>query len=177
MRIGEIILGPRSSIGFGNVFRDVTELNLENDCTIRNFNWISTSPLLVKSGGKGSLKLGEKSSITSRHYLDCSGGITIGEYTTIAGVRSTMITHQIDRVKSKQTSQGINIGKYCLISSNVLVCPGVSICDYSVVGMGTTLAGNYKDSNTLILGTKGKVKKNNLSGEYFGRLDRSVGQE
>ena len=85
--------------------------------------------------------LGAHSAITSRHYFACSGGVRIGIYTSIGGVRSTFITHQISWKSSDQTFRPIEIGDYCLITSNVQVAPGSIVGNRIVVGMGATIAG------------------------------------
>ena len=177
LRTRNIKLEQGSSIGLGNVFRDLNKLHLGQGSTIRNFNWISASPVLERKGGGSSLTLGKMTSVTSRHYFDCSGGILLGDFTTIAGVRSTLISHQIDIKRGEQSVSPINIGKYCLISSNSAVCPGVFIEDFTVVGMGTVLAGEYCVQKSLIVGPKGQIKKIEISGEYFERIQRSVSDQ
>lgn len=42
------------------------------------------------------LSIGKNTSITSRHYFDCNGGIYIGDYCTIAGFETAFMTHSID---------------------------------------------------------------------------------
>ena len=40
--------------------------------------------------------MGRHAALTSRHYVDCSNRVDIGEFTTVAGARSQILTHAID---------------------------------------------------------------------------------
>jgi len=168
-RVAAATLGPGSRIGPFNVFRDIEELVLERDAVIGQWNWISASRELVAAGGTARLAMGESSALTSRHYVDASGGVTIGRFTTVAGVRSTFITHGIDWTTSKQRTRPITIGEYCLIGSNATVAPGTSVPDRVVVGMGSTLRGRLPSENAIYHGGSVPVANVGLEGEYFTR--------
>lgn len=170
-----IVLGVRNAhfgsnvrIGPGNVFRDLEYLELGESARIGQWNWISAATPLVVAGAPGSLKLGQHSAITSRHYLDASGGISIGRYTTVAGVRSTFVTHGIDWRTAEQTYKGIKIGDYCLLSSNLNVPPGARVSDCIVVGMGATIPSRELESGHLLIQPRATAVAE-TTGEYFGR--------
>lgn len=169
VNIREISIGPHARIGPFNVFRDLELLSLGAHGRVGQWNWISCSAELVRDGGSGKFELGDHSALTSRHYLDCSGGIAVGQHTTIAGVRSTFITHGIDWKLSVQKTAPIVIGSYCLISSNASVTPGTVIADRVVTGMGATLAGSMDSPNSLYIADRATVKKSQLYGRYFMR--------
>jgi hypothetical protein len=59
----------------------------------------------------GVFKIGEHSAVTSRHYLDCTGGVTVGAFSTVAGARSTIFTHQVDITQSRQVWRPVRIGR------------------------------------------------------------------
>ncbi len=75
---------------------------------------------------KCQLYIGRHSAITSRHFIDCTAGIKIGKYTTIAGIRTQILTHSIDLVKNRQDARPIEIGDYCFIGTNCVILPGPS---------------------------------------------------
>ena len=179
-----LILGVRnltaaknSRIGPFNVFRDVQRIELGPDSVIGQWNWISASRELIASGGRGEFILGRHSAFTSRHYADVSGGIYVGEYTTIAGVRSTFVTHGIDWNRAVQRTRSIVIGDRCLISSNTNVAPGTRIGHGIVTGMGATLAGDLSQQSALYVQNRARPVKEGLTGLYFSRTTGSVRPE
>lgn len=166
--VGQLNAGEFARIGPLNVIRDLSMLDVGPHARIGRWNWISAAVPLRAHGASGSLTLGSHSALTQRHYVDCSGGIWIGAYSTVAGVRSTFITHGIDWRTAQQSFASITIGEYCILSSNVSVTPGTCVADRTVVGMGVTLSKSYEQSG-LILQSRGRVVREDLEGEYFRR--------
>lgn len=165
-----INMGENARIGHFNVIRDLTYIELEDHSHIGNWNWITSAKEFRQTGrsGAGSLRMAESSAITSRHYIDCSGGVSIGHHSLIAGVRSTVLTHQIDVNINRQTIAAVTIGSYCLISSGVSVVPGTSIADNSLVAMGSVARGEILPSGFLWAGVP-CARKGPVSGEWFRR--------
>lgn len=158
----------RAIIGHFNVFRNLASLRIGEDAQIGQWNWITASMHMRQSGGPAELSLGAHSAITSRHYIDCTGGVTIGHHTTIAGERSTLITHGISWVTADQTYDSIRIGDYCLVSSNVQITPGTAVGDRIVIGMGSTVSGDLLEEG-LYLQPRAALVKKELHGTYFER--------
>lgn len=167
-RLDEVRIGDGAKIGPFNVFRDLARLELGEDTRMGQWNWISASLHMRLKGSPGTFALGPQSALTSRHYVDCTGGVRVGAYTTIAGERSTFLTHGISWVNSDQTSRGIEIGDFCLLSSNVQVAPGASVGDRIVVGMGATIAGDLSEPG-LYVQPRAALVKRDLVGQYFER--------
>lgn len=162
-------LDEESRVGPFNVFRNLRRVEIGRASVIGQWNWLSAAPSLVgqiESGG--CVTLGVHSAITSRHYIDLSGGLTVGKFSTVAGVRSTVITHGIGWRENRQRVRPVSIGDYCIIGSNSSMTPGAAVGDRSVVGMGATLAGTY-EAGSLIVGTRGEVVRRDLDGDYFER--------
>ncbi len=154
LRLGHVDIGSGAYIGSCNVLRDLATLTLGEHTEIMHWNWVTASRLLGEAGAPCLLQLGPHSNITSRHYIDCSGGIRVGTTSAIGGVRSTLITHGISvmswpartlRKTNDCTLGPIEIGDYCLLSSNVQVSPGTVVGSRIVVGMGATIAGQLVD--------------------------------
>jgi len=174
LNLKSVTIGENSVIRPFNVFRDVI-LEIGHDSIIGSWNWISSaSGLEGKAGYLGLLKLGNHSSINSRHYFDASGGVIMNDFTVVAGVRSTFITHQINTYESKQTCSSIRIGHHVMIGSNSAFVPGgIRIGNRSVFAMGSVVAsGDYGD-DSLFAGVPAKFKKK-IEGEYFGRTIGAV---
>lgn len=169
MGLDHIELEPDASIGPFNVLRDLSTLHLGHASVIGQWNWISASLPLRSAGGSGQFELGRHSALTSRHYVDASGGVTIGEFTTFAGVRSTIITHGINWKSSTQVTKPITIGSYCIISSNAAITPGTVIGNGTIIGMGATVAGILPQNSALYISERAKLVKVNVSGKYFER--------
>ena len=157
-------------------------LTLGEHTEIMHWNWVTASRLLGEAGAPCLLHLGPHSNITSRHYLDCSGGIRIGTHSAIGGARSTLFTHGISaptwpartlRKSNTHAFRPIEIGDYCLISSNVQVSPGTIVGSRIVVGMGATIAGRLLDPG-LYMQPPATLVKSDLGGEYFRREEGHV---
>ena len=95
-----------ASIGHLNVAVHLEELILGENSSIGRQNWITGFPMSNKrhfarnAKRRASLIVGKESAITKQHHLDCTDLISIGDYTTIAGYRSTFLTHAIDVYES-----------------------------------------------------------------------------
>lgn len=169
-------LGPGARIGHFNVIRGLTHLDMGEAAIIGNWNWFSAASMFLERDKATrivsfrGLRLASESSITSRHYIDCSGGITIGHHTIVGGVRTTILTHQIDPAQSRQTTSGVSIGSYCFVSSNVTVVPGASIGDRVVVAMGATVVGSLEEGAALYGGVPARVVRRGMDdARYFRR--------
>jgi acetyltransferase-like isoleucine patch superfamily enzyme len=161
-------IGDGAQINPFNVMRELASLTLGDHARIGSWNWVTASRAMRAIGGAAVLHLGAHSAISSRHYIDSTGGIRIGTHTTIAGERSTFITHGISWKKGAQTCSSIEIGDYCLISSNVQVAPGSIIGSRIVVGMGATIAGQLLEPG-LYVQPRATLVKSDLDGGYFDR--------
>ncbi len=120
------------------------------------------------------LHVGCHSSVTSRHYLDCSGGISIGEFTVVGGVRTTILSHSLDIEAGVQTTRSVKIGDRCFVSSNVSVVPGGTIPEGCVIAMGALVVGELPSARALYAGVPAKVVKTGIEGGAYFRRRRGV---
>jgi acetyltransferase-like isoleucine patch superfamily enzyme len=174
INLKHVHIGENAVIRPFNVFRNI-KLELGDNAIVGSWNWIGSAKGLEKSPNYlGLFKLGEHSSINSRNYFDVSGGVIFGNFTDLAGVRSTFITHQIDTANSKQTCNLIRIGNHSMICSNSIIVPGGTLIgDRTVVAMGSVVTSGKYDSDSLYAGVPAKLKKS-TSGEWFIRKEGSV---
>jgi len=173
-------MGPGSRIGHLTVLRGLRHTRIGAGATVGNLNWITASPMFRSQATAKSehacFTLGRESAVTARHYIDCSGGVTIGEYSTVAGVRSTILSHQIDLVEGVQSTKSTRVGDYCFVSSNVCVTPGAIIPDRSVVAMGAVVVGDLAPAGALFGGVPARVIRSHVdAGSYFQRTHGFVG--
>jgi acetyltransferase-like isoleucine patch superfamily enzyme len=161
-------IGDGCDIAWGNGIKGVRHLCMGDGARIGQWNWLTVSPTFATATDGGWIRFGRHSSLTTRHFLDASGGIAIGEFSTVSGVRSTLMTHGIDWVVSGQRARPIVIGAYCLLGSNVLVAPGTTLADRTVVAMGATVSGSWEQTDVLLLSRRADVVRE-VHGDYFRR--------
>jgi acetyltransferase-like isoleucine patch superfamily enzyme len=100
--------------------------------------------------------------------VDCSGGVTIGAFTTFAGFRSQILTHSIDLETNLQTTGPVSIGKYCFIGTNSVLLMGSRLPDFSVLGAKSLLNKPYEETHWLYAGVPARpVKRLRLDLDYF----------
>src|SRR5258708_4817916 len=130
---------PTARIGFSWIFPDF--LILEEGATIDHFtvaihlqrislgrrawigrgNWITGFPknnpkhFSHRLDRSPSLLMGAASSITNNHPIDCTDLIEVGEFATIAGYASQLLTHSINLDENRQDCAPISIGRYCFV--------------------------------------------------------------
>lgn len=172
-----LIMGEGASIGHFTVCRGIGFLSLGDHSHIGRFNWIGGEPIdppsaffASETGRRPYLIVGRHSAITARHYLDCTNTISIGDFTTVAGVRSAFLSHGIDVETAKQRSAPIVIGSYCLVGTNCVVLGGSKLPDCSVLGAGSLLRDRCDDSHRVYAGVPSRaVKKLPSDSAYFHR--------
>jgi acetyltransferase-like isoleucine patch superfamily enzyme len=163
-RIQRVRIADHCYMGLGNVVRALDSFTLDQYAVVGGMNLIAGPRAVV---GARTFTLGVEASITYRHTFDCSAGITIGKFTTIAGVGSVFLTHGIDIEQSRQVHTGIEIGDYCLISSNVCFTPGAVVGPRSQIAMGAVVHGNL-EGGALYGGVPARRIKA-IDGAYFSR--------
>jgi acetyltransferase-like isoleucine patch superfamily enzyme len=170
-----VVLEAGARIGHITVVRELETLHVASRGEIGNWNWITAARALVSSrsdgsGAAASFRIEREAALTHRHYVDCTGGITIGELATVAGVRSTLLTHQIDPATARQTTASIWIGDRSLVSSNVCITPGARVPARSLVAMGSVVLPGLTEEGVLYAGVPARMTSSDLQGaRYFSR--------
>ena len=175
LNTSKVSIGSGAQIRAFNIFRNVS-LEVGAESIIGSFNWVGAARGLSELPNfKGLLSLGQHSAINSRNYFDVSGGVIFGDFSDLAGVRSTFITHQIELSASIQTCNTIEIGNHTMICSNSILVPGgTQIGNRCLFAMGSVIrAGNYP-SGGFYAGMPAIFKKN-TSGVWFIRKIGSTG--
>lgn len=167
-RIGTLEVGDSAHLGPGTVFRDLHQVRLGDHAGIGQFNWVTCTPNLVEPGG-GSLQLAEGAALTSRHYVDCTGGISIGPRSIVGGVRTSLLSHQVDTAASVVRSAGIEIGAECLISTNVVITPGRRLTDRCIVAAGAVVGSDLLEPESLYGGVPARRLGARPGEAYFER--------
>lgn len=179
VRVGRVALGSGACLASFSVYRDLELLAIGNDSGIGHWNYVTAArelrtPALKATPGTsaGSFVMDDHAVITSRHYIDCSGGVSVGAYTVMAGVRSTVISHEVDVARSEQTIAAVRIGGHSLIGSNVAIVPGARIPDGSLIAMGSVVSGELSASETLYAGVPARPIRALGPAAFFRRQTR-----
>lgn len=129
-----------AAVGRFNVFRCITRIHLKSNAFIGNYNFISSSrPYVRWYGNRVGLFMDEGSKIITRHKFDCSGGIHIGEMSSVAGNGSLFLTHSTDIENNWQSALPIYVGKRSFVGARSLLLGGATLPDNSVLGAGSVL--------------------------------------
>ena len=179
--VENLFLGEGVSIGHLNFIRGHESVTLQDHSAIGSLNWIGahprgdTSHYASEVDRRPYLKVGRHAAITSRHLIDCTAGVTIGEYATVAGFRSQLLTHSIDLELNRQASREITIGTYSFVSTASVLLPGTSLPDFSVLGAGSVLTKGFEEPYCLYAGQPArKIKVLSKDLEYFTRAQGFV---
>jgi len=146
------VLINKAKIGMFNMYTGEFDLTIDEGANIGSLNEFTCS-----SGNVGYCKIGKKVHITRKHFFDTSGGLTINDYTRIAGCGSQFWTHGGQRERTE-----IVIDKKCYVGSGVKFSQGVKISENSFVGMGSVVVDMFDESGVLILGHPAKIVKKNI---------------
>lgn len=170
-------MGAYSKIGHFNIAVHLDCIYLGDNSSISRSNWITGFSSYTKSKHfqhqkerKSELVIGKHSAITKKHHIDCTNTIKIGNFVTIAGYSSQLLTHSINIEKNIQDSYPINIGDYCFIGTSSTILGGANLPDYCVLGAKSLLNKSFSANYCLYAGVPSKmVKKLSKDYQYFLR--------
>lgn len=92
-------------------------------------------------------------------YIQGIGRIDIGDYTEISGnVGIFTANHDLDDL-TKHVVENVKIGSYCWLGFGVVVLPGVTLGDHTVVGAGSVVTKSFSEGHVVLAGNPAKVIK------------------
>ncbi len=164
-------------IGNFNVAVNLDSMTMGENSTIARGNWITGFPTGTTSkhfahdkNRRSQLIMGRESAITKNHHIDCTNAITIGDFVTIAGYQSQLLTHSIDVYQGRQDSLPISIGDYCFVSTGVTILGGTALPAHSLLSAGAVLTKQYEEEWKIYAGVPAKpIKGIPPSAAYFTR--------
>lgn len=153
IRIPSIRLGKNASIRSLNRMKGPFSLWMEKRAAIGNSNSIYRGPRPITLGA-AELRMGELAIITSKHALDCTRSITIGDFTTISGFDTQFWTHgfyhENEGAGRIRIDGAITIGKNVSIGSRCVINPGVTIGDAINVGGNACVSKSIFESGMYV---------------------------
>jgi acetyltransferase-like isoleucine patch superfamily enzyme len=172
-----LIMGADSQIGPFNVAVNLDLISIGKFSTITRGNWITGFPSNTNSkhfshqkDRQSNLIIGEYSAITKNHHIDCTNVITIGDFVTVAGYSSQLLTHSINIELNIQDSHPISIGDYCFLGTASTVLGGAVLPAYCVLGANSLLNKSFNIPYRLYGGNPAKeIKELSKDFKYFNR--------
>jgi acetyltransferase-like isoleucine patch superfamily enzyme len=153
-----LIMESGSSIKHFTFIKSIALVHMGAHAKIGSLNWISgigqNDPKHFgdETGRRPQLLMGQHASITGRHFIDCSNTVTIGEFSTIAGAGTQILTHAIDIRENRQRSAAVEIGRYCFVGSACVVLKGTKLPPCSVLAANSTLHKEQTEQFTIYSG-------------------------
>jgi len=108
------------------------------------------------------LTLGQNVHIGADAYINCKGGVTIGDNTILSrNITIYSYDHNFKNPRSlpfddEVILKPVHIGRYVWIGMNVTIAPGTQIGDGAVVGMGVVASGNIPE-NAIVVSDKARI--------------------
>ena len=98
-------------------------------------------------------------------YYNGMNGIVIGDDTIFAcGVKIISANHKINEPSGWEKVRPIEIGKHVWLAANVVVCPGVHIGDYAIIGANAVVTSDIP-AYAVAVGVPARVIKYRQFGE------------
>jgi acetyltransferase-like isoleucine patch superfamily enzyme len=153
----KVTMGPHSSIGPFNVFRDIDELRMAEGANISARNWVIGVPpesvLYLKNPNRDpSLVMGRYAMITVGHEIDVADRVELADHAAVAGFGSAILTHSLNLVTDKFVTGKVRIGEYGVLMSGCTMQNGTSIPDRSIVSAGSVVATKLRAERTFYRG-------------------------
>ena len=174
-----LIMAEGAKIGHLNVAIHLEMIQMDKNCSISQKNWITGFPLKDKSNFKDFpnrkpyLIMKEDSGITKQHHIDCTDTVLVGEFTTIAGYGTQILTHSTSLKNNRQACAPITIGHHCCVGTRSIILPGSELPSQSALGAGAVLNKKYTEKLALYGGVPAKfIKKMDKTYEFFHRTYR-----
>lgn len=173
----KLIMDSDSAVGHFNVAVHLDLIKIGKYSSIARGNWITGFPtntnskhFLHQPERQSNLIMGEHSAITKNHHIDCTNIIQIGNFVTVAGYASQLLTHSINIELNIQDSNPITIGDYCFVGTASTILGGSVLPDCSVLGANALLNKNFTIPYRLYGGNPAKeIKELSKDYKYFNR--------
>lgn len=175
-------MGERARIGHLNVAIHLHSIEMDDDASIAQQNWITGFPLTNKSffeeyeARVPQLIMGKDAAIAKKHLIDCTDTVRIGAYTSVAGYNTQILSHSTSLEHNRQHCAPISIGHHCFVGTRSVILPGAVLPPQSVLGAGAVLKKQFDESFVLYGGVPARyIAKITHTHCYFRRTYRPKG--
>lgn len=174
-RVRVFDVGPGSRVDRGNVFKNLRLVRVGDGATIGRWNTFSTHPAFARLLPTGAqLTLATRSYITSRHQVDCSGSLHVGELAAVAGHQTKILTHSIDLARNAQSARPVVIGARTFVGARCLLLGGAEMPERSVLAAGSVLTPRPEPRESGLWAGVPAVYKRPIEGAWFDRAERGT---
>lgn len=174
-RVRAFEVGPRARVDRGNIFKNLNLVHVGTEASVGRWNSFSTHPSFARLLPSGAqLSLAPRSYITSRHQVDCSGSLHLGELAALAGHQTKVMTHSIDLARNAQTARAVTIGARTFVGARCLLLGGASLPDRSVLAAGSVLTPRANSGESGLWAGVPAVYKRPVDGAWFDRSERGT---
>jgi carbonic anhydrase/acetyltransferase-like protein (isoleucine patch superfamily) len=148
IRVGHVSMGPRTTIGPRNNIRGLAELRMAEGSDIATRNSITAFPKAARleddvfphsPNREPVLLLGVGAKITDNHEIDCSDRVELGRHAALAGFASQILTHSLNLVTDRQTTNAVVLGDHCAVMSGSIIQSGCSIPARAIISAGSVV--------------------------------------
>ncbi|MHA3702222.1 glycosyltransferase [Jatrophihabitans sp. YIM 134969] len=147
--VDHLAVADRAHVGAFSVVRHVRELRLDGGASLGPRNWVSAAPSLHGAGpSAGRLALGAGATVTTRHRLDCSGGITLGVGAAVAGWDTLVMTHDVTPDGTRPTAEPVVIGDRVFLHAANRVAAGTEVPAGVRTELGSVLTPGWYEPAT-----------------------------
>lgn len=150
--VDRLQLGDRAALGAFSVYRQLREVALAPRASIGPRNWISAAPSLADRGpSAGRLRLGARATVSTRHRLDCSGGLTLGDDAAIGGWETLVMSHDLALDGIALTAEPVVIGARAFVHAGNRIAAGTTLPDDVRTEVGTVVtAARYEPATRYV---------------------------
>ncbi|WP_313581531.1 acyltransferase [Chishuiella sp.] len=176
----KLLMEKHSRIGNFSFCQGIDLLHLKEYGRLGTFNYITGYSSYLKShfshvkNRKCEFIIGKHSAVTSRHFLDATAGIYIGNYTTFAGIKSQILTHSIDIELNIQDAEMVEIGDYCFVGTACIFLKGSKLPNNSILGANSLLNKKNEKECALYGGVPARYIKD-IPIEKYKYFQRKIG--
>ncbi len=146
--VQHLSMGPGASIGPLNVIKDLEELRMGEGASIGSRNWITGFPRSEDLAAdtfphspnrRPCLTMGTGAMITVAHDVDCSDRVELGDYSSVAGFRCTVLTHSLNLVRNRFVTGAVEIGPHSAVMSGSTLLSGTRVPARCVISAGSVV--------------------------------------
>ena len=133
-------LAEGAMIGHLTMIKGLSCLKLSDSARLGNLNWVTAVPqgndvhFSHLADRDPSLVIEQHAAVTHRHLIDCTAGVRIGAFSTIAGWHSQIISHSFDFRSARQDARPVVVGERCFVGSRSILLKGCHLPDRSILG-------------------------------------------
>ena len=172
-----LTMNANSKIAHFTVAIHLDSIELDEYASVGRGNWITGFSSKGQSKHFGHqpertsiLKIGKHSAITKDHHIDCTNLILIGNFVTVAGYQSQLLTHSINVFENRQDSEPIIIGDYTFIGTNTVILGGAILPAHCVLAAKSMLSKAYIEEWKIYGGVPAKpIADIPADAKYFSR--------